>query len=138
MGLVFGSTATRVARESPCSVLISRGTVDVECFPRRIVVGDDGSAHARAAEAVALLLADSYGADIRRLMATGGEDFDATRAVEAELDERHPVEALVEASRDADLLIVGSRGLRGIASLGSVAERVAHKAECPMLIVRFR
>jgi nucleotide-binding universal stress UspA family protein len=138
MGLVFGSTATRVARESPCSVLISRGTVDVDRFPQRIVVGVDGSAHAADAEGVALVLADSYGADIRRLMATGGQESDATRAVRAEVDARRPVDALVDASRDADLLIVGSRGLRGIASLGSVAERVAHKAECPVLIVRFR
>jgi nucleotide-binding universal stress UspA family protein len=138
MGLVFGSTATRVARESSCSVLISRGTVDLERFPQRIVVGVDGSAHAADAEAVALVLADSYGADIRRLMATGGEEFDARRVVKGELDARRPVEALVDASRDADLLIVGSRGLRGIASLGSVAERVAHRAECPVLIVRFR
>ena len=71
-------------------------------------------------------------------MATSGEQFDATRAVDAEVDARRPVEALIDASRDADLLIVGSRGLRGMASLGSVAERVAHKAECPVLIVRFR
>jgi nucleotide-binding universal stress UspA family protein len=71
-------------------------------------------------------------------MATGGEQFDATRAVEAELDAKRPVDALVNASRNADLLIVGSRGLRGMAALGSVAERVADKAECPVLIVRFR
>jgi nucleotide-binding universal stress UspA family protein len=138
MGLVFGSTATRVARESSCSVLISRGTVDLERFPQHIVVGVDGSAHAADAEAVALVLGDSHRADVRRLMATGGNGFDATRAVKAELDARGPVEALVDASRDADLVIVGSRGLRGVASLGSVAERVAHKAECPVLIVRFR
>jgi nucleotide-binding universal stress UspA family protein len=138
MGLVFGSTATRVARESSCSVLVSRGTFDIDLFPRRIVVGVDGSPHAADAEAVARVLANSYGADLRRLMATDGEQFDATTAVNAELDARRPVEALVDASRDADLLIVGSRGLRGLASLGSVAERVAHKAECPVLIVRFR
>jgi nucleotide-binding universal stress UspA family protein len=138
MGLVFGSTATRVARESSCSVLIGRGTVDVDRFPQRIVVGVDGSPHAADAEAVARVLTDSYGAELRRLMATGGEQFHATRAVEAELDAKRPVEALVNASRNADLLIVGSRGLRGMAALGSVAERVAHKAECPVLIVRFR
>ena len=138
MGLVFGSTATRVARESSCSVLMGRGTFDVDLFPRRIVVGVDGSQHAADADAVARVLADSYGADLRRLMATSGEQFDATRAVDAEVDARRPVEALIDASRDADLLIVGSRGLRGMASLGSVAERVAHKAECPVLIVRFR
>jgi nucleotide-binding universal stress UspA family protein len=28
----------------------------------------------------------------------------------------------------ADLLVIGSRGLHGIAALGSVSERVAHQA----------
>lgn len=48
----------------------------------------------------------------------------------------HPVDALVDASREADLLIVGSRGLHGLAALGSVSERVAHRAECSVLVVR--
>jgi nucleotide-binding universal stress UspA family protein len=46
------------------------------------------------------------------------------------------VDALVDAAADCDLLIVGSRGLHGLAALGSVAERVAHRARCPVLIVR--
>jgi nucleotide-binding universal stress UspA family protein len=134
---VFGSTATRVIRESPCSVLVARGDIEPERFPERIVVGIDGSEHAADAEALALVLADSRDTDLRRLMATGGgDDVDQTKAVKAELDARAPVDALVAASHDADLVIVGSRGLRGLASLGSVAERVAHGAECPVLIVR--
>jgi len=48
----------------------------------------------------------------------------------------HPVRALVDASRDADLVIVGSRGLRAFEALGSVSERVAHQAECSVLVVR--
>jgi nucleotide-binding universal stress UspA family protein len=54
----------------------------------------------------------------------------------AELEARAPVDALVDAADDCDLLIVGSRGLHGLAALGSVAERVAHRARCPVLIVR--
>ena len=38
--------------------------------------------------------------------------------------------------RDADLLVVGSRGLHGLRSLGSVSERVAHQARSSVLIVR--
>ena len=49
---------------------------------------------------------------------------------------QHPVVALVEAARDADLLIVGSRGLHGLKALGSVSERVAHDASCSVLVVR--
>jgi nucleotide-binding universal stress UspA family protein len=136
-GLLFGSTATRVIREAPCSVLVARGDREPDAFPGRIVVGIDGSGHASGAEAVALVLADSRDAHLRRLMATGGgAHVDQTKAVRAELDERAPVDALVAASHDADLVIVGSRGLRGLSSLGSVAERVAHRAECSVLIVR--
>jgi nucleotide-binding universal stress UspA family protein len=135
-GLVFGSTATRLIREAPCSVLVARGELDPERFPERIVVGIDGSEHAADAEAVALVLTDAGETHVRRLMATGGEGVDQTKAVKAELDARPPVDALVAASHEADLVIVGSRGLRGLASLGSVAERVAHRAECPVLIVR--
>ena len=36
----------------------------------------------------------------------------------------------------ADLLVLGSRGLHGLKSLGSVSERVAHQALCSTLIVR--
>ena len=44
--------------------------------------------------------------------------------------------ALVEAAADADLLVVGSRGLHGFKALGSVSERVAYEAACSVLVVR--
>jgi nucleotide-binding universal stress UspA family protein len=36
----------------------------------------------------------------------------------------------------ADLVVVGSRGLRGLKALGSVSERVAHQARSSVLVVR--
>ena len=44
----------------------------------------------------------------------------------------------VRLSQHADLLVVGSRGLKGVRALGSVSELVAHQARCPVLVVRGR
>ncbi|WP_283137170.1 universal stress protein [Rhizohabitans arisaemae] len=52
----------------------------------------------------------------------------------------HPVAELVEASEEADLVVVGSRGLGGFgaAVLGSVSHGVLHRAHCPVAVVRPR
>lgn len=48
-----------------------------------------------------------------------------------------PVEELVNAGRDADMIVLGSRGAGGFTKLllGSVASQVAQHAQCPVLIV---
>jgi nucleotide-binding universal stress UspA family protein len=54
--------------------------------------------------------------------------------VEAE----HPALALVEASKYAELLVVGSRGYGGLADalLGSVSTYCVHHAHCPITVIR--
>ena len=49
-----------------------------------------------------------------------------------------PVEELVKASGDADVLVVGSRGTGGFTKLimGSVSDQVMHHAHCPVAVVR--
>ena len=46
--------------------------------------------------------------------------------------------ALVDAAKEADLLVIGSRGVGGFSGLllGSVGQQCAHHAPCPIVIVR--
>ncbi|MGW0073066.1 universal stress protein [Streptosporangium sandarakinum] len=50
----------------------------------------------------------------------------------------HPVAVIRDASRNADLVVVGSRGLgrAGSALLGSVSHGVLHHSHCPVAVVR--
>ena len=56
----------------------------------------------------------------------------------AELIQGHPRQVLVELSAEADLLVVGSRGLGEFVGmlLGSVSEHCAREAKCTVVIVR--
>lgn len=114
LGMLLGSVATTMLREAPCSVLLARRA---DAFPGRVLVGADGSENAAQAEAVAR----SVGESVETITAPDG---------------RTAVAALEAASAGARLLVLGSRGLRGVAALGSVGERVAHRARCSVLVVR--
>lgn len=158
-GIVVGSTTTELVHKASRSVLVARKAGPE--FPRRIVVGVDGSPQSLLGVGVAAELVERLGASVRALAATGGKPIDidglvkikglesvvfesfgrSDRAVPIripmlEWSERSPVEALLAASAEADLLIVGSRGLHGFNSLGSVSERIAHRARSSVLIVR--
>ena len=138
-GIVMGSVATEVIHKAPCSVLVARKRSDA--FPHKIVVGIDGSPQSLAAYAVAKDLAERFETELVPVRAHGGKQVEqgvVDRFVghfREELPDE-PVTALIAASADADLLVVGSRGLHGVKALGSVSERVAHQARCSVLIVR--
>ena len=116
-GILIGATATELIHKAPCSVLVARQPVTR--FPQLIVAGVDQSPHAAVADVVARNLADRFDARFKRLENVSD-----------------PVQELVRASGEADLIVIGSRGLHGIKALGSVSERVAHEACCSVLIVR--
>ena len=138
-GILMGSTATQVVHQAPCPVLIARPAGPR--FPQRIVVGVDGSRESETAYHVASTIARRFGSELWPLVAHGGKGVDVVAVSEIAPYRREdspdgPVEALVAASADADLVVVGSRALHGLQALGSVSERVAHRSRSSTLIVR--
>jgi nucleotide-binding universal stress UspA family protein/GNAT superfamily N-acetyltransferase len=123
---------------------------------RTIVVGTDGSETAARAVAVAVGLAARAGGTLHVVSAhrTAGAAGRATAALEdataaargAGLDavtharRGNAADALVAVAldADADLVVVGNRGMTGVARhlLGSVPDRLSHHAPCSVLIVR--
>lgn len=139
LGIVMGSTVTELVHKAPCSVLVARAAGTE--FPRRIVVGVDGSPESAAAYETARRLAARFTAELWPVVAHGGKGADkalVSTIVDGWREDLpdDPVSALVAAAADADLVVVGSRGLHGLGSLGSVSERVAHQARASVLIVR--
>ena len=65
-------------------------------------------------------------------------DLEAARRIAPDLEEHdaRALDVLNVASETADLVVVGSRGLRGLRALGSLSERLAHEARSPVLVVR--
>lgn len=138
-GMLLGGTMTTVLHDAPCSVLLATIRWGEAWYPRRIVVGLDGSPHSLAALAVADELAARFDASVSTLAGLGGELISQEGEWASRVDtwpEVHPVDALEDASVTADLVVVGSRGLHGVRALGSVGERVAHRVRCSLLLVR--
>jgi nucleotide-binding universal stress UspA family protein len=118
LGIMLGDTSSELLHDGTCSVLIARPSADGIWQPRRVVAATDGSAPALVALAAAEDIRSRLGVD-----------------VEVVSDALHPAKELVERSREADLLVLGSRGLHGVRAIGSVSERAAHHAKCSVLVV---
>jgi nucleotide-binding universal stress UspA family protein len=146
-GIVLGSVVTAMLHDAPCSVLIARAPNGAEPPRQDVLVAFDGSGGARRALAAGRELSERLLLGLRVLVATGDGQPPGLELPSAEpepelaglevLGDRRPVvDALIDASVSAGLLILGSRHLRGASALGSVSERVAHRAACSVLVVR--
>ena len=90
--------------------------------------------------AQALADPDELEAQARRelgLAFDGVDDAELAVPVVRTLVRDDPAEAILRAGKDADLLVVGSRGLGvdGEADLGPVGDRVVREARCPVVVV---
>ena len=138
LGIMLGDTGTELVHDAACSALLAYPTDDRAWEPRKVIVGFDGSTYAGAALRTAEELAQAFGSSIEVVSATGGKPVEREAAWTDRVDTwapAHPVAALVERSRGVDLVVVGSRGVHGVRTLGSVSERIAHQAHCTALVV---
>lgn len=161
--LLLGSVSAQVAAHAHGPVVVVRPPVDVPPGPEQaptgaaplspVVVGYDDSAAARAA--LPFAVAEARRRDARLVLLNicdrGGEEEAAkmlARAVAEHAQGGIAVEtrivaagnaekAMVEASADAGLIVVGSRGRGGFAGLllGSVSRALVHHARRPVAVV---
>lgn len=70
--------------------------------------------------------------------ALGVTDVPDDVSVTRKLVNEPPAKAILDAATDADLVVVGARGLGGFAGmlLGSVSHHIAHHAPCPVVVTR--
>jgi nucleotide-binding universal stress UspA family protein len=167
-GLLVGSVAVQVAAYAHCPVLVSRGAqrhgpvvVGVDGSRVSDLAVDFALAEAafRGADLRAIHIWTRTGSDGlrgRQPAVDHVDDETSARArvlaeaiagrrerypeVKVDLQVRpgHPGQALVRASGEAQLVVVGARGRGGLAGLllGSVSQAVLHHADCPVAIVR--
>ncbi|MCG5468019.1 universal stress protein [Micromonospora sp. LAH09] len=164
-GLLAGSTAISVAAHAHCPVVVVRdgaGSAPTDASTGRVAVGVDGSGPSLVALGFAAERAAQRHMPLRVLhawtpgpgAAAGAPDERAAveqalepwrrtypdLAVAVDLVPTSPAAMLIEASRDARLVVVGSRGRGGLAGmlLGSVSQQLIQHANCPVAVVRER
>ncbi|MBM7493324.1 nucleotide-binding universal stress UspA family protein [Micromonospora luteifusca] len=164
-GLLVGSTAVSVAAHAHCPVVVVRdgaGSAPVDASAGPVAVGVDGSQPSLVALGFAAERAAQRQVPLRVLHAwtpgPGGAAGapDERAAVEQALEPWRrtfpdldvtvdliptgPAAMLIEVSRDARLVVVGSRGRGGLAGmlLGSVSQQLIQHANCPVAVVRER
>jgi nucleotide-binding universal stress UspA family protein len=95
------------------------------------------STYHEAAHLLRVPFAEEAAAMLDRVVDEAGSDADGVE-IEKSVVEGQPAPALVEAARDASMLVVGSRGLGGFSGLllGSVSQQCAHHATCALVVIR--
>lgn len=150
-GIFHRSVSAHALHESAVPVLIARSGSDD--FPRSILIASDGSESSLAATAIAAAIARAHSAAVTMLTVDHTDNRDRRHALTEEAAELEricgvgpeivlrtgdPDAEIVAVARQLEpsLLVLGSGGKHGLRALGSVSEKVAHKAPCSVLVAR--
>lgn len=151
-GIAIGSTASAAVHRARVPVLVARRPPEGVDFPKRILVATDGSADAERAVELTARIGHRHGARVYILSVDPEPHGDPKRIAVDAVDlaaelggkpivlresgraDEHILKAAAEES--VSLVAVGSRGLTGLRALGSVSERVAHRARSSVLVAR--
>jgi nucleotide-binding universal stress UspA family protein len=151
-GMMLGSTVTQTAHRTSRALMVARRSSEGEGFPKSILVGSDGSTSSWAAVRLAIRIARVFGSGLRVTYAPDGAHPERYRELLKQISEiermtgaspvvidtpGHPADQIIEAARAARsaMVIIGRRGVTGVKALGSVGERVVHRAPCSVLLV---
>ncbi|MBK5220505.1 MAG: universal stress protein [Thermoleophilia bacterium] len=151
-GVMLGSTATQIAHRAEGPVLVARRTADGDDFPQRVLLATDGSPGSWAAARTATCIAEARQSELRLVYVPGGMSPARYREVLKQLtviekatgyqprvvDKPGQVAERITGSAQAaqsSLIVIGRRGVKGLRALGSVSERVVHRAPCSVLLV---
>ena len=151
-GAALGTTASAAVHDCTVPVLVARQPPAGAAFPGRILLATDGSPDAQHAAELAGRIARRAHSQVDVLSVDPEPHGDASQiavdivslttalgfepTVLREAGRAHErILAIAERER-ISLLVLGSRGLGGLRALGSVSERVAHRAPSSVLVAR--
>lgn len=151
-GIMLGGTVTQIAHRGERPLLVARRATDHGNFPESVLLASDGSPGSWAAARAAARLVAARTAELRVVYVSDGTHSKRHRQFLRQLmmleeqcgeipsiqDKPGSVpERICQAAQgfQASVIVMGRRALSGIAALGSVSERVVHRAPCSVLVI---
>jgi nucleotide-binding universal stress UspA family protein len=101
----------------------------------QVIVSYWGAMHYQQDQAIADKAGQAMAAEVDELRAKLGDAGPASVTVRTATGV--PAEEILNAARDADMIVVGSRGVGGFPRLylGSVSTQLTHHAPCPVVVI---
>ncbi len=151
-GIMLGSIASQAAHRTDRPLLVAHEPPANDGFLAKVLLASDGSPGSWAAAGATSRIASARDSRVEVVYVPDGVRPERHRELTHQVDAireatgseprladtpGHVPERIIEVARDegSSLIVIGRRGLKGIRALGSVSERVVHRAPCSVLVV---